>query len=144
MDAAPAPAAYRLDDQIGHLLRRVYQRAAANLAARLEPHGLTPVQYAVLARLAETGPVSQNRLGRLVEMEQSNIHGVALRLARRGLIRRSRDPLDRRLTLLALTAEGRRLFDALVPISTASSAATLAVLAPDERAALIGLLRRLV
>ena len=44
---------YRLDDQIGHLLRRASQQASANLAERLTDHGLTTAQYVVLARLAE-------------------------------------------------------------------------------------------
>lgn len=144
---APAGAAayddYRLDDQIGHLLRRAYQVASANLTARLERHGLTPMQFAVLARLHERAPVSQNLLGRLVAMEPANIRDVVLRLKKRGLIRAERDRGDRRLILLSLTDPGEGLVDKLIPLSRDSTAATLKPLNARESALLRDLLRRI-
>ncbi len=142
--AADAASDYRLDDQIGHLLRRVSQQASANLATRLADHGLTTAQYVVLARLAETGAASQNQLGRLVAMEPANIHGIVGRLGERGLVTTAPDPTDRRRLLVSLTGLGTRLIHQVRPIAADASAATLAPLAEAERKTLIALLRRLL
>ena len=59
---------FRLDDQIGHLLRKAYQAASAHFAQRLRPYNLKPQQFATLARLRELGPSPQNRLGEAAGM----------------------------------------------------------------------------
>ncbi len=139
----PGSSGYRLDDQVGHLLRRAYQVASANLMARMPDDGLTPVQFAVLARLHEHGPVSQNRLGRLVAMEPANIHGLVRRLSGRGLVRVDADSHDRRRLLVSLTAAGQALVESLFPVSETAGATTLAPLSGDERETLLDLLRRI-
>jgi DNA-binding MarR family transcriptional regulator len=135
-------AKYRLDDKIGFLLRRAYQRASANLVSRIAGYNLTPQQFSVLARLCERGPVSQNLLGRLVAMEPANIRDVVQRLKKRRLIRADRDAKDGRLILLSLTSTGGSLIETLLPLQSASTAASLAPLQPSERELLIRLLRR--
>ena len=134
---------YRLDDQVGHLLRRAYQVASANLASRLERYRLTPMQFAVLARLRERAPLSQNLLGRLVAMEPANIRDVVVRLKRRGLVRTGRDGADRRLILVTLSTAGAALADKLLPLSRASTAATLRPLSAREATLLRGFLQRI-
>jgi MarR family transcriptional regulator, lower aerobic nicotinate degradation pathway regulator len=135
---------YSLDNQIGFLLRRAYQRASSNLLARIGDHDLTIPQFSVLARLRERGCVSQNLLGRLVAMEPANIRDVVLRLKKRRLIRTERDPNDGRLVLLSLTPAGALLVEKLLPLSIASTAASLAPLRPDEQETLFSLLHRIV
>jgi hypothetical protein len=44
---------------------------------------LTPTQWAALAKLTETGPCSQNQLGRLAAMDVATIKGVIDRLTAR-------------------------------------------------------------
>ena len=139
--AATEAADYRLDRQVGFLLRRATQRHLA-IFARLVPE-LTPTQFAALARLAERGPLSQNRLGRATAMDAATIKGVIDRLADRGLVACRADGGDRRLRMVDLTGEGRRLFDRLATAGHAISAETLAPLTPPERARLLGLLERL-
>src|SRR5258707_7126787 len=114
--AAAAAPAYRLDDQVGFLLRRAYQRASSNLIERIGPHDLTAPQFATLARLYERGPLSQNLLGRLVAMEPANIRDVVQRLKKRRLVSTSRAPDDARLILVGLTPTGMALVQDLLPI----------------------------
>lgn len=137
----PDPA-WRLDDQIGFLLRRAYQRAGGNLVAEIGGRDLTPQQFATLARLLECGPVSQNRLGRLVAMEPPNIRDVVQRLVRRGLADAGRDPTDARRVLVGLTPRGRDLVGDLIAAETRATERTLAPLSRAERAQLARLLRR--
>ena len=134
---------YRLDDQVGFLLRRAYQRASANLVERIGIHDLTAPQFATLARLYERGKLSQNLLGRLVVMEPANIRDVVQRLKRRRLVATERDPADARQILIRLTPSGLALVHKLLPLEVACTAKTLTPLAPAERRLLYDLLRRL-
>ena len=135
--------AYRLEDQVGFLLRRAYQRASSNLIDRIGPHDLTAPQFATLARLYERGPLSQNLLGRLVAMEPANIRDVVLRLKKRRLVTTRRDSGDGRLILVGLTASGFSLVEQLVPIEIECTAKTLAKFNASEKKILYDLLGRL-
>jgi DNA-binding MarR family transcriptional regulator len=136
-------AGYRLDEQIGFLLRCAYQRATGNLLSQISAHDLTTPQFATLARLYERGRVSQNLLGRLVAMEPANIRDVVLRLRKRRLVKSERAPDDARLTLVSLTRSGTALVEVLIPVEIMSTARTLATLKPGERKILFGFLRRI-
>jgi MarR family transcriptional regulator, lower aerobic nicotinate degradation pathway regulator len=135
---------YRLDDQVGHLLRRAYQRASSYLAGRIRALDLTPVQHATLIRLWEFGPLSQNQLGRLVAMPPANIHALVRRLEARGLVRRDPSPKDKRLLTVSLTDEGRKMADMLIPLDTAANSDALKPLDAQERDALYAILKKLV
>lgn len=132
---------YRLDDQIGYVLRRVTQRHLAIFAAAIPE--VTTTQFAVLARLMETGPLSQNHLGRATAMDAATIKGVVDRLARLGYVATAADPTDRRRLTVALTPMGEALFHSRFPTALEVSNETVAPLSPEERALLMSLLSRL-
>jgi MarR family transcriptional regulator, lower aerobic nicotinate degradation pathway regulator len=134
---------YRLEDQVGFLLRRAYQRAASNLVDRIGPYDLTAPQFATLARLYERGTLSQNLLGRLVAMEPANIRDVVLRLKGRHLVMTRRDPGDGRLILVSLSSAGMSLVEELLPIEIECTARTLAKLDANDKRILYELLGRL-
>ncbi len=75
----PSKPSYILDEQIGFILRQVWQRHAT-IFARDIGINLTPTQWAAMAKLTETGPCSQNLLGRLTAMDVATIKGVIDRL----------------------------------------------------------------
>ena len=132
---------YRLDDQIGYLLRRVTQRHLALFAAAIPE--VTTTQFAVLARLAEIGPVSQNHLGRETAMDAATIKGVVDRLAKLGYVATGPDAADRRRLTVSLTAAGERLFADRAATALAVSAETVAPLTPEEARVLQALLAKL-
>jgi DNA-binding MarR family transcriptional regulator len=135
-------AAYVLDDQIGFILRQVWQRHAMIFARDIGTN-LTPTQWAAMSKLAATGPCSQNQLGRLTAMDVATIKGVIDRLTARGLTETSRDPQDGRRLLVKLTRAGQQLADKTGPHALAVSKETLAPLDARERETLLGLLSRL-
>lgn len=132
---------YSLDEQIGYLLRRVTQRHLAIFAQAIPE--VTTTQFAVLARLSELGPMSQNHLGRETAMDAATIKGVVDRLSRQGLVTTAPDPADRRRLTVALTEAGAALFHARVSTAIGVTAATLAPLDQAERETLAALLARL-
>src|SRR5690242_12636227 len=138
----PLRSSYILDEQIGFILRQVWQRHAA-IFARDIGINLTPTQWAALAKLAETGPCSQNQLGRLTAMDVATIKGVIDRLTARGLTETSSDPEDGRRLLVSLTRAGAQTAEKAAASALAISKETLAPLEPKERDTLFALLNKL-
>ncbi len=140
--AKPARPAYVLDEQIGFVLRQVWQRHAAIFAKEIGIN-LTPTQWAALAKLTETGPCSQNQLGRLTAMDVATIKGVIDRLTARGLTETSADPRDGRRLLVSLTRAGQQLVEKAAPNALAITRETLAPLDAAEREMLVAMLSKL-
>jgi DNA-binding MarR family transcriptional regulator len=138
----PAKPPYVLDEQIGFILRQVWQRHSAIFARDIGTN-LTPTQWAALSKLAETGPCSQNQLGRLTAMDVATIKGVIDRLSARGLTETSPDPEDGRRLLVSLTRAGQQLSEKVAPNALAITRETLAPLDAKEREALMALLNKL-
>ncbi len=132
---------YVLDAQIGYVLRRVTQRHISIFAAAIPE--VTTTQFAVLARLAEIGPVSQNHLGRETAMDAATIKGVVDRLAKLGYVATRADPADRRRLIVSLTEAGTRLFVSKVETARQVTASTVAPLSEEEARQLKELLLRL-
>ncbi|MDP6352069.1 MAG: MarR family winged helix-turn-helix transcriptional regulator [Alphaproteobacteria bacterium] len=143
--AAPAAAElpYRLEDQVGHVLRRAHQRATAHFQAHIGDPRITPTQFAALVELADGGELSQNHLGRLTAMDPATVQGVTRRLIDRGLIATRPDPNDRRRNLLRLTSAGTALVERLIPNGFRVSDAILEPLSPADRALFLDLLKKL-
>ena len=142
----PEPAAngeYRVENHVGHLLRRAHQRHTAIFQQEFSELQLTPTQFAALAKIRDEGSVSQNLLGRLTAMDPATIQGVIQRLEARKLIERQPDPVDRRCTLLRLTVAGQAILADGVARTHHVTQATLAPLTASERQALFALLRKL-
>jgi MarR family transcriptional regulator, lower aerobic nicotinate degradation pathway regulator len=138
----PVKPSYILDEQIGFILRQVWQRHAAIFAREIGIN-LTPTQWAALSKLMETGPCSQNQLGRLTAMDVATIKGVIDRLTARGLTETSSDPEDGRRLLVSLTRAGQQLAEKSAPNALAITRETLAPLDAKERETLMGLLDKL-
>lgn len=143
MDSARSSsvASYTLDTQVGFLLRRATQRHLAIFGVLIP--GLTPTQFAALAKLCEVGPTPQNALGRATAMDAATIKGVIDRLRQKGLIATSRDPDDQRRIFVAATDAGREVFEATRASAHQITAETLSPLSVDERAAFLSLLEKL-
>ena len=134
---------YKLEDQVGFLLRRVNQRHLALFAEGFAATGLTPTQFAALVKLNDEGALSQNRLGRLTAMDPATILGVIQRLEARELVHRQADAHDGRLTILRLTEAGTALVQRSLKRGLQVSARTLEPLTPHEQKTLLALLEKL-
>ena len=138
-----AKADYRLDDQIGFLLRVAMQRHTSIFMSRIV-EGLTQTQFAALAKLREVGPCSQNQLGRLIYLDAATTKGVVDRLQARRFITACADPHDRRRRFIALTDSGRAVADEAVDVAVEITRRTLAPLTAAEQKTVQRLLRKLI
>jgi DNA-binding MarR family transcriptional regulator len=96
------------------------QRAARSLARRfdeaLRPVGLTSGQFSLLNALNRPEPPPIGPVARFLAMDRTTLTAALKPLERGGLVRIAVDPADRRSRLLRLTAAGRKVLAAAVPI----------------------------
>ena len=138
---ADQPEPYRLQDQMGFILRKAHQRHVSIFASHIAD--LTPPQFAALAKLNDIGETSQNQLGQLIAMDAATVKGVIDRLKARGLVKLTKHEVDKRRLLVSLTPEGRDAVQRLIPAAEMITAETVAPLSAKEAATLIKLLAKL-
>ena len=141
--AADRAALYALEAQVGFLLRCAHQRASEDFNAVMGRFGVTPTQFAALAKLDDLGSVSQNQLGRLTRMDPATISGVVGRLTGRGYVRQATDIKDARLVMLTLTPSGQAAVTAMKAVAGDVSRRTLEPLGAGERTALLAALAKI-
>ena len=69
---------------------------------------LTLAESSALSRLERGGPATSSDLARLERISPQSMGVTVAALLERGLVERSRDPLDGRRIVLSITGEGRR------------------------------------
>lgn len=103
---APAPihrhAVLAMSSTPGYLIRRAQQVHFAIWNA-IFAGDLTSPQYAVLTAAANSPSVNQALIGVRASLDSSSVADIVVRLADKGWLTRSRDPLDRRRMLVDLT-----------------------------------------
>ena len=122
----------------------LYQAAHAMESAHrplLRGHGLTYPQFTVLAVLDQEGAASVTAVGRRLGLTSSTLSPLLQRLEQQGRVERVRSTEDERSVVVSLTADGRRVAEAVREVPVRITAA--AGLAADEQAALVDTLRRL-
>ena len=115
-----------IEDSLGYLVNRVARSIAYQLAEEIRPAGVAIGQWSVLMFLWAREGMSQADLSRVVAIEPPTMVRTIDRMVRDGLITRTADPSDGRISRIHLTDRGRSLRDELVPKAVAVNAATLA------------------
>lgn len=72
----------------------------------LEPLGLTYPQYLVLSALWERNDQTVGELVELLQLDYGTMTPLLKRLEKRGLVKRTRSPVDERSVVVGLTEEG--------------------------------------
>lgn len=114
--AAPAKARRSGSTRANKVTREAWQ-LFLELFGRYRPHmlaiqgeyGLKPPMLFALQELDEPKPMG--KIAGLLHCDSSNVTWITDRLEERGLVERLLDPTDRRVRLIALTDEGRRVRD---------------------------------
>jgi MarR family transcriptional regulator, lower aerobic nicotinate degradation pathway regulator len=67
---------YEVSEQIGHLLRKAYQRHLIIFGQSIGDPQLTAVQFAVLSASRKLGPSSMSDLGKAIAIDAATVRGV--------------------------------------------------------------------
>jgi DNA-binding MarR family transcriptional regulator len=84
-------------------LRRYVERPTPDVEERRR--GLTTPQISTVTVLFDQGPLSLKELSRELGLSHSTVSGIVDRLERHGLVQRSVEPSDRRITRISVTRE---------------------------------------
>lgn len=96
-------------------LARAYQAFEGYSSAHIRGLGLLPVQFDVIATLANQPPMSFKQLGEKTLISKSSLTGVVERMVQKGLIATQENPDDARSHLLRLTTKGQKIFEQVFP-----------------------------
>jgi DNA-binding MarR family transcriptional regulator len=110
----------------------------------VEPFGLTPSSALVLGILADAGaPLPPNQIAERLIISRATVTGLLDSLEKRGYVRRLPHASDRRMLLIELTDDGRRVAHEFRLVVHRQQNSWLSPLSAGEQEQLIGLLHRL-
>jgi DNA-binding MarR family transcriptional regulator len=130
-------------DRIQGISRRLQRLFDDTLSAQGLSHG----EWKVLSSLRWAGAPyrrSAGELARIADLSSGAMTNRLDQLEAAGLVRRLRDPDDRRGVLVELTDRGRALWEEAIGVQAEKEALLASALTKPEREALNGLLRRLM
>lgn len=137
------PPSPTLSGYTGYLLKRAFVRAQS-FGSKAMPPGRHPRELGLLMALETAGPMSQRRLGEMLSVNRTVMVKVTDKLELSGLLRRERDPADRRNYALRVTEAGRAAIVAMLRSAREGDAEFTANLTEAERDRLIELLQAIV
>lgn len=128
----------------GHVIRRLHQQSTQVFVRRTQAAGfdLTPVQFAAMDAIQAHPGMDQARVAEMIAYDRATIGGVIDRLEQKGWVRRVVSERDRRARELSLTAEGKRIRAALLPIVRGVQDEILQSLSSAERTRFLELARQ--
>jgi DNA-binding MarR family transcriptional regulator len=114
--ARPTPAPdFVLEQHLFFWITQVLDRRDRELAAALRPDGLRAPEWRILATLHSRHRLSMSGLADLTSIDRTTLSRIVERVVRAGWVMRLSDASDARVTRLALTAGGERLFARIWP-----------------------------
>jgi DNA-binding MarR family transcriptional regulator len=133
-----------LDDFLPYRLSVVTNRVSRVFARRYaQAFDLSIPEWRVMAVLGSYQPLTANQVGDLTAMDKVKVSRAVARLAAMKRLTRTPSPEDQRAALLALSAEGCRVYERIVPLARGLEAELMEGLEPGDRARLLAILGRL-
>ncbi|WP_193194759.1 MarR family winged helix-turn-helix transcriptional regulator [Nostoc sp. MG11] len=102
---------------MGYRIKLLSQLLSRKFTEKLEPFGLTPFHWLILCCLWQEDGLPTSSIGDRLKQVGGTLTGVLDRMEERSLVRRERDPHDRRIWRIWLTDAGKELETVLPPIS---------------------------
>ncbi len=132
-----------LEGFIGYNLKRAYVIIQADFRRVLGDDGFSPRAFSALSLVVQYPNITQTGLAKMLGIERSGLVAIIDDLERRGLVRRTHVPSDRRVQALLPTKAGIKAMADATEAVRAHEDALFANFSPDERATLMALLLRI-
>lgn len=147
--APPATGFYRgetydIDQSLGHLVRQLINSLGRGIDERMQAYDLTSMQWKPLLMIKLGRGDTAAELARQNCSDTGAMTRMLDRLEAKGLIRRKRSEVDRRVVHLELTEEGERVSDVIPYGLSDVMNAHLAGFSHDEIHQLLSLLKRAI
>ena len=148
--AAKGGAAQRLikatpiNEGAAYLIRLAYLALRRLLQKDLAAHGVTIGVWYYLWALREKDGLNQRELSERTGIKEANTTVVLRMMEREGLIRRARNPSDRRHFKIFITAKGRKLTDEIAHCGVRGNLTAMAEFSEQEVRQMQALLKRMI
>jgi MarR family 2-MHQ and catechol resistance regulon transcriptional repressor len=119
-----------------HALSQIAERS-------IEDAGLCLTDFAALEALLHKGPLTITEIQSKVLLASGSMTAAVDRLEKKGLVKRSPAPRDRRAKVLELTPDGKRVVQTAFSRHAAELESAMAVLNPSEKSQLYALVKKL-
>lgn len=133
-----------VDGYLPALLTQAAHQLIGSFADVVRSHGLSVLEWRVLATLADNDAMSVGLLARRAATKQPTLTRLLDRMAQQGHVERGEHGQDRRLTLVRVTPAGRVLACKLVEQAKAQQRVALQSFGPERLQQLEELLRLLI
>jgi DNA-binding MarR family transcriptional regulator len=133
-----------LIESVGFILSKLAQRVIRLAEGKMAALGIQTKHVGVLATIVERGPLSQKAVGEALLIDRTTMVQLADKLESLGLVERRPDPVDRRVSLLHLTADGETAYRRARSLVREAEAHLLDCLSADDRWKLHRLLVRVL
>jgi DNA-binding MarR family transcriptional regulator len=139
-DHAAAPAADRAlgggDRRLALTLREIAWAIHRRAPERADVGPIPTTEVALLKQIVDAPGSTVGELARALGLQQSNTSAALRTLSARGLVARETSEADRRVVRVWITPEGLAEHEAIAEAWSADVVRAIALLPPDERAAL--------
>jgi DNA-binding MarR family transcriptional regulator len=132
MDDKTPRYSFPLEESTGYLLRKTHRSFARAVQKEVSPRGVTMGMWYFLRILWEEDGLTQRELSQRIEMMEPTTATALRNMEERNLVRRVRNPTDKRKVNIFLTAEGQALREVLLPYARAVNEAALAGVSPED------------
>jgi DNA-binding MarR family transcriptional regulator len=129
---------------VGFWLRFVSNHVSYAFRLKVEGHGVTVAEWAVLRAMFDAGPVNPSEIAAELGMTRGAISKLIDRVVAKRLVKCTVEKGDRRFQTLVLTPAGRKLVPVLAALADKNDAEFFDHLSDSERADLIALLKDIV
>jgi DNA-binding MarR family transcriptional regulator len=129
---------------LGYFVRETHKAMMRRLAEELTAQGIAPKHYYYLRALYEENGITQIELGERVGMNRATVTRVVDTMVRSGLVRRIRNPDDRRKINIVLTPRAERLRQPLLHTVETLNAEAMRGLSATEARVLRAALRHVL
>lgn len=133
-----------LTERPGHLIRRLHQIHVALFLEECGKHNLTPVQFGVLTVLADSIVRDQVTIAAMIGVDRNTAADVIKRLAKRRLLERPDNPIDKRTKLAKITSAGQQLVEKVQPRMVTAQARLIDPLNEEEYHQFMALTQKLI
>ena len=98
------------------LISGIYQKSRRLSEETLKLLRITFPQFGALLRLSFQDNITQKELSEIIDTDTTTIMVICDSLEKKGLLKRMRDPSDRRVNRLILTEEGKNVISKAYPL----------------------------
>lgn len=117
---------------LGFLLGSTHRRISVSFARALKPYDITPEQWSTLLIICDRSGMNQKEVADTAAKDQPTTARIVELLLKKGFIRKSPNPEDRRAFKLYATEEGRALIGSTLVLERQATNAAVAGLSAQQ------------